>query len=269
MAAGAEVDELDAEQHHIELAYQHLDRMKRRAERLLANAPSDPDLEATLKRRIFQLTDNGRPLCFGRIDTSEGEAWHIGRRHIEDADSEPVVIEWRAPVAVPFYRATIDEPLGLEMRRQFVLDGRTILQMADDLFGPDAAARATDGPQVRGRDALLAELDRARTGQMLDIVATIQAEQDVVIRAPLEGLLCVQGGPGTGKTAIGLHRAAYLLYGNDALARAGVLVLGPNRTFLRYIAQVLPSPAEEAVVQTTLVDLGPDAPIRAERKQVV
>lgn len=264
MAADVDVDaELEAEQEHVELAYRHLDRMKARAEQLLAAAPADPDLEASLKRRIFQLTDNGRALCFGRIDTSDGDTWHIGRRHVEDGDSEPVVVEWRAPVAVPFYRATIEEPLGLELRRQFVLDGRTILQMADDLFGPDALARAGDGPQVRGRDALLAELDRARTGQMLDIVATIQAEQDVVIRAPLEGLMCVQGGPGTGKTAIGLHRAAYLLYLDEQLARAGVLVLGPNRTFLRYIAQVLPSLGEEAVVQTTLVDLVPDAPPRA------
>lgn len=255
--------ELAREQDHIELAYRHLDRMRERAVQLLAAAPADPDLQATLKRRIFQLTDTNRPLCFGRIDTGSGESWHIGRRHVEDDAADPVVVEWRAPVAVPFYRATIDEPMGLTMRRQFVLEGRTILQMADDLFGEDAAARAAEGPQVRGRDALLAELDRARTGQMLDIVATIQAEQDVVIRAPMEGLLCVQGGPGTGKTAIGLHRAAYLLYGNDQLARAGVLVLGPNRTFLRYIAQVLPSLGEAAVVQTTLVDLVPDAPVRA------
>src|SRR5688500_15997023 len=255
--------ELAREQDHVELAYRHLDRMRERAIQLLAAAPADPDLLATLKRRIFQLTDTNRPLCFGRIDTEHGESWHIGRRHVEDDDAEPVVVEWRAPIAVPFYRATIEEPLGLTMRRQFVLDGRAILQMADDLFGEDAAARASEGPQVRGRDALLAELDRARTGQMLDIVATIQAEQDVVIRAPMDGLLCVQGGPGTGKTAIGLHRAAYLLYGNEQLARAGVLVLGPNRTFLRYIAQVLPSLGEAAVVQTTLVDLVPDAPVRA------
>jgi DNA helicase IV len=254
--------ELAREQAHVDVAYRHLDRMRERAVQLLAAAPSDPDLEATLKRRIFQLTDTNRPLCFGRIDTDDGEHWHIGRRHVEDDDAEPIVVEWRAPVAVPFYRATIEEPLGLTMRRQFVLDGRVIVQMADDLFGDDAVDRAAEGPQVRGRDALLAELDRARTGQMLDIVATIQAEQDVVIRAPMGGLLCVQGGPGTGKTAIGLHRAAYLLYGNEQLARAGVLVLGPNRTFLRYIAQVLPSLGEEAVVQTTLVDLVPDAPVR-------
>ena len=256
-------DELDEEQAHIHRAYEHLDRMRTRAEKLLADAPADPDLIASLKRRVFQLTDTNRPLCFGRLDTEGGEQWHIGRRHVEDEDAEPVVVEWRAPIAVPFYRATIEEPLGLRRRRQFVVDGRTLVQMADDLFGPDAAAMAAEGPQVRGRDALLAELERARTGQMLDIVATIQTEQDVVIRAPMAGILTVQGGPGTGKTAIGLHRAAFLLFGNDALARAGVLVLGPNRTFLRYIAQVLPSLGEEAVVQTILSDLVPDAPIRA------
>ena len=261
--ATAEADELDKEQAHIDSSYEHLERMRTRAEKLLADAPADPDLVASLKRRIFQLTDTNRPLCFGRIDTADGERWHIGRRHVEDEDADPVVVEWRAPVAVPFYRATIEEPLGLRRRRQFVVEGRTLVQMADDLFGPDALALAADGPQVRGRDALLAELERARTGQMLDIVATIQTEQDVVIRAPMAGILTVQGGPGTGKTAIGLHRAAFLLFGNDALARAGVLVLGPNRTFLRYIAQVLPSLGEEAVVQTILSDLVPDAPVRS------
>jgi DNA helicase IV len=261
-------DELDDEQAHIHRAYECLDLMRERAERLLADAPEDPDLLASLKRRIFQLTDTNRPLCFGRLDFEEGDSWHIGRRHVEDPSADPVVVEWRAPVAVPFYRATIDEPLGLKLRRQFVVEGRTLVQMADDLFGPDAIAAAGDGPQVRGRDALLAELERARTGQMLDIVATIQTEQDVVIRAPMAGILTVQGGPGTGKTAIGLHRAAFLLFGNDQLARAGVLVLGPNRTFLRYIAQVLPSLGEEAVVQTILSDLVPDAPIRAEENDL-
>ena len=256
-------DELDEEQAHIHWAYECLDFMRNRAQQLLAAAPDDPDLIASLKRRVFQLTDTNRPLCFGRLDTEDGDSWHIGRRHVEDRTAEPVVVEWRAPVAVPFYRATIEEPMGLRRRRQFVVEGRTLVQMADDLFGPDAVALAAEGPQVRGRDALLAELERARTGQMLDIVATIQTEQDVVIRAPIEGILTVQGGPGTGKTAIGLHRAAFLLFGNDQLARAGVLVLGPNRTFLRYIAQVLPSLGEEAVVQTILSDLVPDAPIRA------
>ncbi|MDQ3107090.1 MAG: AAA family ATPase [Actinomycetota bacterium] len=263
-------DELDLEQAHIHRAYECLDFMRDRAAQLLAAAPADPDLQASLKRRVFQLTDTNRPLCFGRLDTDTGEQWHIGRRHVEDDAADPVVVEWRAPIAVPFYRATIDEPLGLTRRRQFVVEDRSLVQMADDLFGPDAAATAAaEGPQVRGRDALLAELERARTGQMLDIVATIQTEQDVVIRAPMAGILTVQGGPGTGKTAIGLHRAAFLLFGNDALARAGVLVLGPNRTFLRYIAQVLPSLGEEAVVQTILSDLVPDAPIRVSDPPLV
>ncbi|HEX2849642.1 MAG TPA: AAA family ATPase [Acidimicrobiales bacterium] len=257
--------ELESEQAHLDFAYECLDFMRRRAEYLLTTVnETDLDHVVALKRRINQLADTGRALCFGRIDTDDGDTWHIGRRHVEDEDAEPVVVEWRAPVAVPFYRATIAEPLGLERRRQFVVDGRTLVQMADDLFGPDAEQRAADGPHVRGRDALLAELERARTGQMLDIVSTIQAEQDVVIRAAQPGILTVQGGPGTGKTAIGLHRAAFLLYGNDELARDGVLVVGPNRTFLRYIAQVLPSLGEEAVVQTTLRDLVPDAPVRAE-----
>jgi DNA helicase IV len=254
--------ELAREQEHIELAYHHLDRMLTRAMSLRPGA-IDPDLIATLKRRVYQLTDTGRPLCFGRIDTDEGEAWHIGRRHVEDERQDALVVEWRAPIAIPFYRATLEDAHGLTRRRHFVLDDRTIVQMADDFFGPDAVALAGEGPQVRGRDALLAELDRARSGQMLDIVATIQGEQDVVIRAPMRGLLCVQGGPGTGKTAIGLHRAAYLLYIDDALARSGFLVLGPNRTFLRYIAQVLPALGEETVVHSTLSDLVPDAPIRA------
>ena len=254
--------ELDEEQAHIDESYRCLDFMRNRAADLLEAAPDDPDLQAALTRRVNQLTDTGRALCFGRIDTEDGDVWHIGRRHVENEKADPVVVEWRAPVAIPFYRASLDDALGLERRRQFVVDNRTLISMADDLFGPNAPRLAAEGPQVRGRDALLAELERGRTGQMLDIVATIQGEQDVVIRAPQPGVLLVQGGPGTGKTAIGLHRAAFLLFGNDELARSGVLVVGPNRTFLRYIAQVLPSLGEEAVVQTTLVDLVPDVRVR-------
>jgi DNA helicase IV len=260
----AGTDELDREQAHIRYSYECLDMMRARTKELLAGAPqNDPDLLFSLQRRIAQLTDSGRPLVFGRIDTEAGESWHVGRRHVEDSNADPVVVEWRAPVAEPFYRATVNEPLGLKRRRQLVADGHELLSMADDLFGDAATDDEASGPRVRGRDALLAELERARTGQMLDIVATIQAEQDEVIRAPMAGVLAVQGGPGTGKTAIGLHRAAFLLFGNDALARSGVLVIGPNRTFLRYIAQVLPSLGESAVVQTTLPDLVPDAPVRA------
>jgi DNA helicase IV len=239
--------------------------MRSRA-RFYGSRAVDLDEKAHWARRVAALDAAGRSLCFGRIDTEEGERWYIGRRHIEDVGGEPAVLEWRVPVAVPFYRASVAEPLGLVRRRQFVADGHTLLSMADDTFGSGAEAT-----QVRGRDALLAELERSRAGEMLDIVATIQTEQDEVIRASQAGVMAVQGGPGSGKTAVGLHRAAFLLYGNDALARAGVLVVGPNRTFLRYIGLVLPSLGEEAVRQVTLPDLvsgvrvrGTDA-VEAER----
>ena len=172
---------------------------------------------------------------------------------MEDGGGEPIVVDWRAGVAIPFYRATFRDPLGLHARRRFVLEGRELVGLFDEDFDdPDSAHHATGVA-----DPLLAELDRARTGEMRDIVATIQAEQDVVIRAPLDQLLIVQGGPGTGKTAVGLHRAALLLYDHrEVLERDGVLIVGPNRMFLRYIAQVLPSLGETSVVQTTLAGLG-------------
>jgi DNA helicase IV len=244
--------ELAGEQAHIDHAYACLDWMHARAAELLRGTdPKELDLVHALRRRVRSLTDGGRALCFGRIDLDE-ESFHIGRRHVEDAHGDPVVIEWRAPAAMPFYRAAPANPMGLRRRRQFLVDGRRIVSMAEDTFGPGAT-----GGRVRGGDALLAELERSRGGEMADIVATIQAEQDEVIRAPMPGVLVVQGGPGSGKTAVGLHRAAFLLYDEEALARQGVLVLGPNRVFLRYIAQVLPSLGEEAVVQTTVRDLAP------------
>ncbi len=245
--------ELADEQAHIDHAYACLDWMHARAAELLRTTdPKELDLVHALRRRVRSLTDGGRALCFGRIDLDSSESFHIGRRHVEDTKADPVVIEWRAPAAVPFYRAAVNDPMGVIRRRHFLVDGRRIVSMAEDTFGPGAT-----GGRLRGGDALLAELERARGGQMADIVATIQAEQDEVIRAPLAGVLVVQGGPGSGKTAVGLHRAAFLLYDEEDLARQGVLVLGPNRVFLRYIAQVLPSLGEEAVVQTTVRDLAP------------
>ncbi|GAC1535878.1 MAG: AAA family ATPase [Acidimicrobiales bacterium] len=245
--------DLEAEQAHVDRAYTWLGWMRARAEWLVAGTdPLDLDVLHALRRRAASLTDGGRPLCFGRIDGEDGETFHIGRRHVEDDRSEPVVVEWRAPVAVPFYRATPTAPLGLTRRRQFIVDGRRVQSVAEDLFGPGGGGAVA---RLRGGDALLAELERSRGAEMLDIVATIQSEQDEVIRSPRDGVLICQGGPGSGKTAVGLHRAAFLLYGDETLARQGVLVLGPNRVFLRYIAQVLPSLGEEAVVQTTVRDL--------------
>ena len=257
--------ELQAEQKYLEGALRSLAAMRERAGRLLQDliAAGNPDLDyvAALSRRVALLADSPRPLLFGRIDEQKGSTWHIGRRHVEDTKSDPVVVDWRAPVAVPFYRASTRDALGLARRRQIMVDRQSVVSVADDLF--DGSEEDTGTTRLRGGDALLAELERARTGEMLDIVATIQAEQDEIIRAPLEQLLTVQGGPGTGKTAVGLHRAAFLLYNHPALSRDGVLVLGPSRAFLRYIAQVLPSLGEEAVVQTTVNDVAPKARVRA------
>ena len=263
-ATRADADpEVQLEQAHLDRALEALAAMRRRAEQLLREliAAGNPDLDyvAALSHRVSLLADSPRPLLFGRIDVADGPAWHIGRRHVEDVRADPLVIDWRAPVAVPFYRASGKDALGLSRRRQIMVDGHSVVAVADDMFGEEGDVATT---RLRGGDALLAELERARTGEMLDIVATIQAEQDEVIRAPLDQLLTVQGGPGTGKTAVGLHRAAFLLYNYPLLARDGVLVLGPSRAFLRYIAQVLPSLGEESVVQTTVADIAPKAKVR-------
>ena len=258
--------ELQAEQDYLDGALTSLAAMRGRAETLLQDliAAGNPDLDyvAALSRRVALLADSPRPLLFGRIDDEEGAVWHIGRRHVEDNRADPVVIDWRAPVSVPFYRASARAPLGLQRRRQIMVDRRSVIAVADDIF--DGIEDESGSTRLRGGDALLAELERARTGEMLDIVATIQAEQDEIIRSPLDLLLTVQGGPGTGKTAVGLHRAAYVLYNHPPLSRDGVLVLGPSRAFLRYIAQVLPSLGEEAVVQTTIADVAPKVKVRVE-----
>lgn len=266
MNASAEPDpDLAAEQAYIDHAYECMSRMKRRAAevRTTANAPSvhSDIVEYERERRLASLTGDGTALCFGRIDAVAGERWYVGRRHVEDTGGDPVVIEWRAPVAVPFYRASHAKPMGLARRRQFTVEGQHLLDFSDELFSAESEAGA--GPEIRGRDALLRELDRDRTGTMRDIVATIQAEQDEIIRRPVAGITLVQGGPGTGKTAVGLHRAAFLLYDDEVLERAGVLVVGPNRTFLRYISQVLPSLDVTAVGQLTIRDLVRGVRLRA------
>jgi DNA helicase IV len=205
----ARLTDLGAEQAVVDNAYAHLEKMRARAEKLLAEmGRADPDLEWALVRRVKALATTPRSLCFGRTDALDGTTWYIGRRHVEDEMGDPLVVEWRAPVALPFYRASWAEPMDLERRRQFIVDGKEILSIGDDTFG--SGSGPADG--VRGREALLVELERGRTGEMLDVVATIQPEQDEVIRAPVQGLLVVQGGPGSGKTAVGLHRAAFLLY---------------------------------------------------------
>ncbi len=244
------------ERARLEFAQSCLDAMRERTEALASNdavlAANEADAEAVrwqLQRRLASLDDDVAALCFGRIDEERGDRWYVGRRHIEDAEGAPVVVDWRAGVATPFYRATLADPFGLERRRRFVFTARELSDVFEEDFSdPDSLAGSGGVP-----DPLLAELGRARTGQMRDIVATIQAEQDAIIRAPIESCLVVQGGPGTGKTAVGLHRAAFLLYEHRVrLAREGVLVVGPNPVFLRYISQVLPSLGETSATQTTV-----------------
>jgi DNA helicase IV len=245
--------DLASERARLEFAQVCLDEMRERTANRVANeavlAANKADAEAVkwqLQRRLASLDDDAAVLAFGRIDEASGEQWYIGRRHVEDVSGVPVVVDWRAEVATPFYRATLADPFGLARRRRFVFSGRELTDLFEEDFDdPDSVAGSGGVP-----DPLLAELGRARTGQMRDIVSTIQAEQDAIIRAPLESCLVVQGGPGTGKTAVGLHRAAFLLYEHRTLlAREGVLVVGPNPVFLRYISQVLPSLGETSATQ--------------------
>ena len=263
--ASAHHPDLAEEQGYVEHAYQCLSAMRERAEHLkslgyLGGNVTEGGVEVfdlqqwdrDKQKRIDDLADTAAALCFGRIDRADEGSWHIGRRQVEDAEGEPVVTDWRASVATPFYRATVVDPMGLERRRRFLIEGRLL----SDLFDEDLADPDSDSAGAYVPDPLLAEVTRSRTGEMRDIVATIQAEQDVIIRAPLEQCTVVQGGPGTGKTAVGLHRAAFLLYEHrEYLERQRLLIVGPNRIFLRYIAQVLPSLGELASTQLTIEGL--------------
>jgi DNA helicase IV len=258
------------EQQVIDRAYLALDAMRERANAALETAKLDAKLtdavdsaaiQAVLAARVNAVADSKAPLTFGRI-AGDGEAFYIGRRHVENANGDALVVDWRAGVAAPFYRATWVDPLGLDHRRRFALDARTLVGVFDEDFTSDEQQEGGSGGIP---DPLLAELDRARSGSMRDIVATIQAEQDIVIRLPLDSLAVVQGGPGTGKTAVGLHRAAFLLYTNrEHFERRKMLVVGPNRLFLAYISDVLPSLGETSVVQATVEILNSRVfPVRA------
>ncbi|MFE2844679.1 HelD family protein, partial [Streptomyces scopuliridis] len=225
-------------------------------------------LEAQIEDRIKALADlSHTPLFFGRLDYlhpvgaaeaegAEGERFYIGRRHVHDADGDPMVIDWRAPASQPFYRASKKDPLDVGLRRRFGYTAGDITAYEDEhLSDPAEAARSSK--------LLQAEIERPRVGPMRDIVATIQPEQDGIVRSDLGGTVCVQGGPGTGKTAVGLHRVAYLLYAHrERLARTGTLVIGPNASFLHYIEQVLPALGELEVKQATVDDLVASVDVR-------
>ncbi|NUR90794.1 MAG: AAA family ATPase, partial [Nonomuraea sp.] len=208
-------------------------------------------------QRLARLWAVERGLAFGRLDHVEEGRLYIGKLGLTDDEQNRLLIDWRAPVAQPFYRATPAAPMGVTRRRHLQVKGRTVVGVDDDLLDLDSLTD-DDRATLNGEAALLAALDEKRTGRMRDIVATIQAEQDRVIRADVNGVLVVQGGPGTGKTVVALHRAAYLLYTHrERLERRGVLVLGPNPTFLRYIEQVLPSLGETDVLLSTVGELFP------------
>src|SRR4051794_517418 len=248
--------------------------------RAAARAVTDAGVDAWASERLgaaraarlrHLAADPGVPAFFGRTDTG-AETFHIGRRHVRDEAGNPVVIDWRAPMSRPFYQASAADPQGLVRRRRFGFSGGELTSFEDELLGvaeepaplqgPAASSRAVGGSGVL--PLLLEEIERPRSGPMRDIVATIQPDQDEIVRAPLTESICVQGAPGTGKTAVGLHRAAYLLYTHGGqLARTGVLVVGPNRAFLRYIEQVLPTLGEVDVEQTTVRDLTARVPVRA------
>ena len=254
----------DVERERARLKYfrECLSAMAVRTASFIANdsmlAANEADAKAVQHQLALRLKtfDIDGVLCFGTItETPIGRnpstVWPVGKRNIDDEAGAPIVVDWRAPVAIPFYRATAVDPLGLDRRRRFTFAGRELADIyEEDFTDPDSML---DGAAHGVPDPLLAELRRERSGQMRDIVATIQAEQDIVIRAGLEECLIVQGGPGTGKTAVGLHRAAFLLYEHrELLGRLGVLVVGPNRVFLEYISQVLPSLGETSVTQSTV-----------------
>ncbi|MER6506033.1 ATP-binding domain-containing protein [Nonomuraea sp. NPDC001636] len=207
--------------------------------------------------RLARLWAVERGLVFGRLDHVEEGRLYIGKLGLTDDEQRRLLIDWRAPVAQPFYRATPAAPMGVTRRRHLQTRERSVVGVDDDLLDLDALTD-DDRATLNGEAALLAALDERRTGRMRDIVATIQAEQDRVIRSDLNGVLVVQGGPGTGKTVVALHRAAYLLYTHrERLERRGVLILGPNLTFLRYIEQVLPSLGETDVLLSTVGELYP------------
>ncbi len=256
--------ELDAEAAHLAHARAGLARMRQRADSLTAaggNAVSTEYLAAALHRRRMSLVDDpSTPLFFGRIDVADEpapvERFYIGRRHVQDERGDPMVVDWRADVSTAFYRATASDPMDLRLRRRFGFVGGTLTAYEDESF--DAAS------DIGTSRILTEEIERPRVGPMRDIVATIQPDQDAIVRAELEQTLCVQGGPGTGKTAVGLHRAAYLLYAHRAKLRtSGVLVVGPNTAFLRYIEQVLPALGEVEVTQVTIDELVAHGRVRA------
>lgn len=254
--------------------YAHLDALRDRTKAALEQLRRSPVVptpagraerdafDALHTERLRQLATVEDRLTFGRLDLAGGAARYIGRIGLSDDDRHQLLVDWRAPAAAAFYQATAREPAGVVRRRHLGLRGRRVATVDDEVLDADGLEAAASGVigsnSVAGGGALMSALTAHRTGRMRDIVETLQAEQDRVVRSELPGVLVVQGGPGTGKTAVALHRAAYLLYTHrDRIARSGVLVVGPTPVFLRYIEQVLPSLGETGVILSTAGQLFP------------
>lgn len=267
-------NELDREREYVARLYGRLDALRLEAAQRLAGVRaqsvggnhqmrSERDAFARLHEdRLLQLRDVDSRLVFGRLqvepDGEEPALRYIGRLGLRDDNQRTLLLDWRAPGASAFYQATAANPLGVAARRHLIMRDRDVIRIDDEIFDADLLTESGGNPEVQGEGALLAALTSERTGRMHDIVATIQAEQDRIIRAEFRGALVVQGGPGTGKTAVALHRAAYLLYTNRArLGSAGVLIVGPSSAFMNYIESVLPSLGETGVVMQSLGELFP------------
>src|SRR6266516_3424444 len=262
-AAGRVDPVLAAERAHLQASRKFLRLMRENVLSLRALG-GDPVSEEYLKADLYRRAE----ALPGQADIGSalpGEQFHIGRRHVHDPDGHPVVIDWRAPVSRPFYRASQAEPMGLAHRRRFGFSGGELTAYEDEDFTQPArpaqgAADTTSAPVSR---ILIDEIERPRSGPMRDIVSTIQPDQDDIVRADVDRTVCVQGAPGTGKTAVGLHRVAYLLYAHrERMNRGGVLIVGPNRIFLAYIRNVLPALGEFDVTQTSVHELLATVPAR-------
>ncbi|MBP2335897.1 hypothetical protein JOF41_002075 [Saccharothrix coeruleofusca] len=246
-------DEIAIEQQYLTALHARVDAMRQEAvKRLAGTRGSDGGSVAVWRAEVTRLDAVRQGMCFGRLDMRDSGSVYIGRLSLFDEDDEPLLLDWRAPAARAFYTATAAVPRGVRRRRHITTRDRVVVALDDELLDLDGA----DGGLV-GEAALLAAVTAGRTGRMRDIVTTLQAEQDRIIREDHRGVLVVQGGPGTGKTAVALHRVAYLLYTHQHLRTRGVLVIGPSRIFLDYIGQVLPGLGEHSVVTSTVADLRP------------
>ncbi|RSS82236.1 ATP-binding domain-containing protein [Streptomyces sp. WAC06614] len=278
--AGRQTADTRREQEHLDLVHHQIAVQRAEIDRELRAVLREPagtaqgqvergTAAARLARHLAALDAAENGLCFGRLDRTVGDRLYVGRIGVPGVgpDDDPLLVDWRAPAARPFYTATAAAPQGVRLRRHLHTRNRRVLRVDDELFADLSAV--PDDTRLSGEAALLAALRQSRTGRMQDAVATLQAEQDRIIRSPHTGVMVVQGGPGTGKTVVALHRAAYLLYTHPRLERSGVLVVGPNSVFLDYIGQVLPGLGETSVLLSSVGGLYPGLLARAEEPPAV